>query len=83
MGKVCLRRIEPTRNMARFYSLRVQPTLFGDWALVREWGRMGQAGQVRTELFPSHGAADLALARVFREKVGRGYRPALQASSGP
>ena len=33
-----LRRIDPTRNMARFYAMAVQPTLFGEWSLQREWG---------------------------------------------
>jgi predicted DNA-binding WGR domain protein len=30
-----LRRIDPDRNMARFYSTSVQPGLFGEWALLR------------------------------------------------
>jgi len=30
--------------MARFYKIDVQPTLFGEWAAVREWGRFGRAG---------------------------------------
>jgi predicted DNA-binding WGR domain protein len=33
-----LRRIDPDRNMTRFYTMGVQPTLFGEWALFREWG---------------------------------------------
>jgi len=38
--------ITPTRmdqalNMARFYVLDIQPTLFGEIALVQEWGRIG------------------------------------------
>jgi WGR domain-containing protein len=28
-----LRRVDPTRNMARFYAMAVQPTLFGEWAM--------------------------------------------------
>ncbi|WP_159650744.1 WGR domain-containing protein, partial [Bosea sp. 125] len=35
---LCLRRIDPTRNMRRFYVLSVQPTLFGGVSLVRHWG---------------------------------------------
>lgn len=37
-----LRRIDRARNMARFYALGVEPTLFGEFALVREWGRIGR-----------------------------------------
>ena len=38
---VSLRRIEPEKNMARFYEISLQPTLFGDVAVVRHWGRIG------------------------------------------
>lgn len=31
-----LERRDPARNMARFYVLTIEPTLFGDVALVRE-----------------------------------------------
>lgn len=36
-----LDRIMRERNMARFYELSVEPTLFGEVALVRRWGRIG------------------------------------------
>src|SRR5262249_53968972 len=37
-----LRRIDPDRNITWLAStLSVQLTLFGDWALSREWGRIG------------------------------------------
>ena len=39
--------------MARFYKIDVQPTLFGEWAAVREWGRIGRAGTVRIEAHPT------------------------------
>jgi predicted DNA-binding WGR domain protein len=47
-----LTRIDPARNMARFYALSLAPTLFGEWLLVKEWGRIGQAGTVRAEAHP-------------------------------
>ncbi|WP_404513759.1 WGR domain-containing protein [Bradyrhizobium ottawaense] len=37
--------------MARFYVLAIEPTLFGNTALVREWGRLGQRGRRRMDLF--------------------------------
>ena len=37
----------PARNQKRFYTITVTPTLFGSWAMVREWGRIGQPGTVR------------------------------------
>jgi predicted DNA-binding WGR domain protein len=36
-----LTRIDPTRNIDRFYVVQVLPTLFGEWAVLREWGRRG------------------------------------------
>jgi len=29
----------------------VLPTLFGDWSLVREWGRIGSPGTVKKDWF--------------------------------
>lgn len=29
----------PSRNMHRFYAIQLAPTLFGEWAMVAEWGR--------------------------------------------
>jgi predicted DNA-binding WGR domain protein len=60
--------------MARFYKIDVQPTLFGEWAAVREWGRIGRAGIVRIEAHPTPGKADLALILKWAEKQRRGYR---------
>jgi len=73
MSQVYLTRIDPAQNMARFYALAVQPTLFGEWALVREWGRIGQGGHIESAAFQTQGEADLALAREFRRKVRDGY----------
>ena len=42
-----LEKREPAKNLARFYSLAVLPTLFGEWSLQREWGRIGQPDTVR------------------------------------
>jgi predicted DNA-binding WGR domain protein len=44
MTAVTLYRIDPARNMRRFYALDVQPDLFGGFAVVKEWGRIGRAG---------------------------------------
>lgn len=45
MQLVVLDRIDPARNMARYYVLSIEPTLFDDSSLVREWGGLdGVAG---------------------------------------
>ncbi len=38
----------PEENQFRFHRLLLAPTLFGGWSLVREWGRTGRRGTVRT-----------------------------------
>ena len=42
-----LQRREPAYNRLRFYTVTVTLTLFDDWAVVREWGRIEQPGTVR------------------------------------
>jgi predicted DNA-binding WGR domain protein len=65
---ILLTRIDPARNMARFYALSHAPTLFGEWLLVKEWGRIGQAGTVRAETHPDAETAAEALARQISVK---------------
>ncbi|EJN16293.1 hypothetical protein PMI42_00128 [Bradyrhizobium sp. YR681] len=74
MTAIMLTRIDNDRNMARFYKLDVQPTLFGECSLVREWGRIGRAGTVRIETYRSRGRADIAMALSWTQKLKRGYR---------
>ncbi len=65
---------EPTRNRLRFYAITVTRTLFDGWALVREWGRIGQRGTVRETEFETEGAAWAAGAQWRERKEKRGYR---------
>ena len=73
MYAVALRRFDSKRNMARFYAVAVQPTLFGEWAVVRRWGRINTDGRrVETwfaELSPALACADEHAA----SKRRRGY----------
>jgi predicted DNA-binding WGR domain protein len=69
-----LRRIDASRNMARFYALGVERTLFGEFALVREWGRIGCLGQRRSVIYPTYADAEAALAKLRHVKERRGYR---------
>lgn len=74
MTAIMLTRIEERHNVKRFYKLDVQPTLFDEWSLVREWGRIGRAGTVRVETHRTRGDADIALALNWTRKLKRGYR---------
>jgi predicted DNA-binding WGR domain protein len=69
-----LERRDESRNMARFYVLAVEPTLLGDSALVREWGRIGTIGRRRLDLHPDAAAAGEALEKWLARKTQRGYR---------
>ena len=70
---IYLTKIEPAQNMARFFVLDIQPTLFGDWAFVKEWGRIGRRGQSRSALFARKPEAEAALARELKRRGRRGY----------
>ena len=63
----------PDANRYRFYLLRTLPTLFGEWVLLREWGRMGSPGRVRRDRHPSESDAISALAKIAQQKHRRGY----------
>jgi predicted DNA-binding WGR domain protein len=69
-----LRRIDPARNMARFYAIAVLPTLFGTSCVVRRWGRIGSRGRERIDLFERSAEAEHAFDRLLWAKRGRGYR---------
>jgi predicted DNA-binding WGR domain protein len=72
---VILDRHDPARNMARYYVLSIEPSLFGDTALVRQWGRLGRNGRRRIELFRERAHAIETLEDWFARKIRRGYVP--------
>lgn len=73
-AEVYLERLDRAKNMARYYRLSVVETLFGEFAMVREWGRVGRRGQSREHwcASPDEAAALLDAHRARRER--RGYR---------
>ncbi|OLP61668.1 hypothetical protein BJF93_08680 [Xaviernesmea oryzae] len=75
-----LRRIDPARNMARFYRLTLEPSLFGPVSMVREWGRIGTRGHRRIDLFDRPQEAEAAHEALLRQKLARGYRPCVAAT---
>jgi predicted DNA-binding WGR domain protein len=50
-------RTDPSRNMARFFTLSIEQTLFGETAVVRSWGRIGKRGREKTGGFSDELAA--------------------------
>jgi hypothetical protein len=47
MTATVLYRIDPAKRMHRFCRLDLQPDLFGQWCLMREWGRIGRSDRER------------------------------------
>ena len=67
------RRVDAACNMARFYILSLQPTLFGAIALERHWGRIGTRGRHASRLFDTPEEADAALRAQVKRRFRRGY----------
>ena len=68
-----LYRIDPSQNMSRYYTLCVQPNLFGGFSLIRNWGRIVTGGQMRLELFDNEDNAQEVHDRLISSKLKRGY----------
>jgi predicted DNA-binding WGR domain protein len=74
LNVLVLERVDRTKNMARYYVLSVEPTLFAEWALVRRWGRIGGAERTRIDLHLSPPLAQIALNTWLERKRRRGYQ---------
>lgn len=68
-------RIDRAKNMCRFYTLAIQPTLFGHASLLRCWGRVGCRGQQKIQLFDREDEAVELFLNLLSEKRKKGYRP--------
>lgn len=73
MHSLTLYRIDPARNMQRYYQLDIQPDLFGSHCLIREWGRIGRSGQVRITLYQTRDEAQKAFQKQQGAKERKGY----------
>ena len=68
-------RIDPTKNVARFWLSIVTPTLLGGWSLLREWGRIGSPGRMESRTFEREDEARRAEQRGIRRRELHGYQP--------
>ena len=68
-----LTRTEPSANLFRYYRMQIVRGLFGDWALIREWGRIGRSGRTRTDWFGTELDAKDARFDLHMQKAKRGY----------
>ena len=74
---IVLERVDPARNIARYYVLSIEPTLFAKHTLIRRWGRIGCLGRERLQFFGSEDAsrAQVTLETWLTRKRKRGYAP--------
>ncbi|KAA3448202.1 WGR domain-containing protein [Mesorhizobium sp. SARCC-RB16n] len=72
-------RTDSAKNMARYYAMSIEPTLFGNACLSRRWGRIGSAGQQMVHHFDREDEAVRLFLDLLRQKRNRGYRPRTSA----
>lgn len=72
---IYIERTDRRKNMARFYSLAVEMTLFGEICLRRRWGRIGTQGQELAHYFENENDAISSFLNLARIKKRRGYSP--------
>ena len=70
---VHLTRVDLSCNMRRFYSLALATSLFGEWGVRRQWGRIGAPGRERTDWYSKAQEAEGAFQAMLRAKRRRGY----------
>lgn len=69
-----LEKIDHGKNQQRYYAMSVCRTLFGEWSLMREWGRIGRrGGRILAEAFETEEQATASLAAIRLQKERRGY----------
>jgi len=68
-----LTRTDPTRNIDRFYVVQVMPSLFGDWTVLREWGRPGSPGTLRLSSYERRNDAEITQQHTIKRRLQRGY----------
>jgi predicted DNA-binding WGR domain protein len=60
----------------RYYEVRLQQDLWGQWVLVVRWGRRGTAlGQTRRQPYPAEAAAQSQIEKIHQRRLQRGYHP--------
>jgi predicted DNA-binding WGR domain protein len=72
--RLYVERVDPDRNMARFYTLAIEPTLFGTPRLLRRWGKIGTSGRTMVHHFEREEDGVALFLELLRERQAHGYR---------
>ena len=70
---VTLRKVDPSKNMARQYSVAVCRDLFGTPVVVCRWGRIGRAGRSSQQVCGSLEEAQALAEELVEKRRSRGY----------
>ena len=71
---IYLKLSDPKTNTNKYYTLIIQQDLFGQWSLLRQWGRIGTKGQTKINTFDSYDEARVAQGKLVKEKQRKGYK---------
>jgi predicted DNA-binding WGR domain protein len=75
MGVKRFVKVDPEQSQYRWYTIYWGPTLFGDYAVVRSWGRIGTNwAQCKSEVFEEGNAARVEAEAQTQRRLRRGYR---------
>ncbi len=68
-------KVDPDQSQYRWYTISWGPTLFGNWAVVRSWGRIGTDwARCKSEVFEDDDAACIEAEAQVKRRLRRGYR---------
>ena len=73
--RLYIERKDASRNMARFYALSIEQTLFGQPCVIRRWGRIRSVGRTMQHSFDRETEAVELFLNLLRHKRRRRYRP--------
>lgn len=69
--------VDQEHNRARFYTLDLQRTLWGELAVVCTWGRIGGPGRSLARIVGDQVEAAALLEKAAARRIKRGYQPKL------
>ncbi len=74
MGVQLFVKVEPEQDVRRWYAVTWGPTLFGGWAVVCTWGRLGTDwSQQQVHEFDDEEKAVVEAEAQIRQRLKRGY----------
>ena len=76
VSRLQFRSIDPEQNRFRFYTLAIQRTLWGEFAVVRQFGRIGTGGRRHVRFFASADEAREDFDHEVERRRRRHYSPA-------